>query len=57
MSDKIGENCEHETSYYVEMDAPIILQSNGSVEYVTYRCFKCQKQIYREKPWERWRVK
>ena len=50
------DNCEHETNYYVEEDAPIVLARNGRVRYVTYRCFKCGKQIYKENPWEEFKL-
>lgn len=45
--------CEHATNYYVEQNAPVFKLGGRTV--VTYRCNKCHKQIYREKPWERWK--
>lgn len=48
--------CEHETNYYVEDDAPVVFSPDDSVKYVTYRCTKCKQRIYREKPWEKWKL-
>lgn len=48
------EECEHETNYHVEDDAPIILRGGQIV--VTYRCTKCKKQIYKDNPWGKWKV-
>lgn len=47
--------CEHKTNYYVEDDAPIVLQPGGFVKYITYRCYKCKKMIYKDHPWENWK--
>ena len=51
----LPETCEHETNYYVEPDAPIVF-SGGRCRYVTYRCYKCGRQIYKEYFWEEWKV-
>ena len=48
--------CKHKTNYYVEYDAPVLLNPDGSVKSVTYRCSKCNELIYREKPWEDFKV-
>ncbi|KKN77593.1 hypothetical protein LCGC14_0358680 [marine sediment metagenome] len=48
--------CKHTTNYYVEPDAPIVLWPDGAVKHVTYRCLKCKRQIYKEHPWENWKL-
>ncbi len=47
--------CEHETNYYVEKDAPILMSGSSCVR-VTYRCLKCGRQIYKDHPWEKWKM-
>ncbi len=48
--------CNHSTNYYVEKDAPVVLNLDGSVKCVTYRCLKCSGAIYKEHSWDsNWR--
>jgi hypothetical protein len=47
--------CEHQTNYYIEKDAPIVLYRDGDLKHITYRCVKCKKQIYTDRPWEKWK--
>lgn len=44
--------CKHATNGYIELDAPIVMHPDGSVKHITYRCYKCNKQVYRPRPWE-----
>ncbi len=46
-------DCEHETFFYIDLDAPIFKLGGRTI--VVYRCTKCYKQIYRAKPWEKWK--
>ena len=45
-------DCNHETNYYIEVDAPIVFRSDGTVKHVTYRCCKCGRQIYKDHFWD-----
>ncbi len=50
------DKCKHTINYYVEKDAPVILWSDDGyygVKYVTYRCIKCKKMIYKDHPWDK----
>jgi hypothetical protein len=49
--------CKHQTNFYIEPDAPVVSHQDGSVKYVTYRCVKCSKRIYKEHSWDKdWKV-
>ncbi len=50
------EECKHTTNLYIEKDAPISIWPDGAVKLMTYRCCKCKEQIYREQPWENWKL-